>query len=146
MTFKDSLRTKEFVVTANINLAQAPDADSVTRQGEILRPAVDAVQLTDNPSGQVHMSGVAAAALLLEQVIEPIVHMNCRDRNRFALQSGLIGAAALGVSSVLLILGDHLPDNMTPKVRNVFDTQPKELMAFIQNLRGILKIRSCFLS
>ncbi|MFV1998501.1 MAG: 5,10-methylenetetrahydrofolate reductase, partial [Acidiferrobacterales bacterium] len=67
MTFKDSLRTKEFVVTAHVNLAQAPDADSVLQQGECLRPAVDAVQLTDNPSAQVQVSAIAAAALLLQQ-------------------------------------------------------------------------------
>ena len=47
MTFKDSLQTKDFVVTAHVNLAEAPDAESLIQQGEILRPAVDAVQLTD---------------------------------------------------------------------------------------------------
>lgn len=135
MTFRDSLKTKEFVVTAHVNLPRAPDADSLIRQGEILRLAVDAVQLTDNPTAQVHMSGMAAAALLLQQGIDPIVHMTCRDRNRIALQSDLIGAAALGVTSVLLMRGDHIPDSMKPKVRNVFDTRAKELMAFIQDLK-----------
>ncbi len=135
MTFKESLRTKEFVVTAHVNLAQAPDADSVIRQGEILRPAVDAVQLTDNPGSQVQMSALAAAALLLPQGIDPIVHMTCRDRNRVALQSDFVGAAALGVTSVLLMRGDKVPEHMKPKVRNVFDTDAKELMAFIQSLK-----------
>ncbi len=135
MTFKDSLKTKEFVVTAHVNLPRAPDVDSLIRQGEILRPSVDAVQLTDNPTAQVHMSGMAAAALLLQQGMDPIVHMTCRDRNRIALQSDLIGAAALGVTSVLLMRGEHIPDSMKPKVRNVFDTRAKELMAFIQDLK-----------
>jgi len=135
MTFKDSLKTKEFVVTAHVNLAQAPDADSVIEQGEILRPAVDAVQLTDNPGAQVQMSGLAAAALLLQQGMDPVVHMTCRDRNQVALQSDFIGAAALGVTSVLLMRGDKIPEHMRPKLRNVFDTNPKEMMAFIQNLK-----------
>jgi len=135
MTFKDALKTKEFVVTAHVNLAQAPDADSVVRQGEILRPAVDAVHLTDNPGAQVQVSAIAAAALLLQQGIDPIVHMTCRDRNRIALQSDFIGAAALGVSSVLLMRGDRIPEHMKPRVRNVFDTDAKELMAFIQDLK-----------
>ncbi len=87
MTFKDALKTKDFVVTAQVNLALAADANSLIRQGEILRPAVDAVQLTDNPRAQVHMSGIAAAALLLQQGIDPIIHMTGRDRNRIALQS-----------------------------------------------------------
>jgi methylenetetrahydrofolate reductase (NADPH) len=81
------------------------------------------------------MSGMAAAALLLQQGMDPIVHMTCRDRNRIALQSDLIGAAALGVTSVLLMRGEHIPDSMKPKVRNVFDTRAKELMAFIQDLK-----------
>ena len=135
MTFKDALRTKEFVVTAHVNLPRGPDADSLIRQGEILRPAVDAVQLTDNPRAQVHMSGIAAAALLLQQGIDPIIHMTCRDRNRIALQSDLIGAAALGVTSVLLMRGKEIPDGKMLKVHNVFDTPAREIMAFIQNVK-----------
>ena len=68
MSFRDALKTKDFVVTAHVNLAQAKDAKSLQRQGEILRPAVDAVQLTDTT--QVHMSGIAAAAILLQQAID----------------------------------------------------------------------------
>ncbi len=136
MTFRDALRTKEFVVTAHVNLPRAPDADSLIRQGEILRPAVDAVQLTDNPRAQVHMSGIAAAALLLQQGIDPIIHMTCRDRNRIALQSDLIGAAALGVTSVLLMRGKEIPDGKMLRVQNVFDTPAREIMAFIQNVKN----------
>ncbi len=136
MTFKDALKTKDFVVTAHVNLPQTPDAESVVRQGEILRPAVDAVQLTDNPFAQVHMSGIAAAALLLQQGIDPIVHMTCRDRNRIALQSEFIGAAALGVTSVLVMRGKKIPESNNLKVRNVFDAPAKEFMAFIRKLKA----------
>jgi len=133
MTFQDALKTKDFVVTAHVKLAEAPDAESLLRQGEILRPVVDAVQLTD--STQMHMSGIAAAALLLQQGIDPIVHMNCRDRNRIALQKDLIGAAALGVTSVLVMRGKEIPDSKKLGVRNVFDTPALELMAYIQSLK-----------
>lgn len=133
MTFKDSLQTKDFVVTAHVNLAQAPDAESLIRQGEILRPVVDAVQLTDTT--QVHMSGIAAAALLIQQGIDPIVHMNCRDRNRIALRKDFLGAAALGVSSVLVMRGKKIPDSEKLGVRNVFDTPALEFMAYIQSLK-----------
>ncbi len=136
MTFKDALRTKEFVVTAHVNLPRGPDADSLIRQGEILRPAVDAVQLTDNPRAQVHMSGIAAAALLLQQGIDPIIHMTSRDRNRIALQSDLIGAAALGVTSVLLMRGKEIPGGKMLRVQNVFDTPAREIMAFIQHVKN----------
>ena len=133
MTFKDSLKTKDFVVTAHVNMVEATDAESLIRQGEILRPVVDAVQVTD--STQMHMSGIAAAALLIQQGIDPIVHMNCRDRNRIALQKDLIGAAALGVTSVLVMRGKKIPHSKKLGVRQVFDTRALEFMAYIQNLK-----------
>lgn len=133
MTFKDSLKTKDFVITAHVNMVEAPDADSLLRQGEILRPAVDAVQLTD--STQMHMSGIAAAALLIQQGIDPIVHMNCRDRNRIALQKDLLGAAALGVTSVLVMRGKKIPNSKKFGVRQVFDTPALEFMAYIQSMK-----------
>ncbi len=134
MTFKDALKTKEFAVTAHVNPPREPDAESLIRQCEILRPMVDAVQLTDHPSAQVHMSSVAAAALLLQRDLDPIVHMNCRDRNRIALQSDLIGAVALGVTSILMMRGKEIPDSKKLGVRNVFDTRVKDLMAFMKEL------------
>ena len=133
MTFNDSLKTKDFVITAHVNMVEARDADSLLRQGEILRPAVDAVQLTD--STQMHMSGIAAAALLIQQGIDPIVHMNCRDRNRIALQKDLLGAAALGVTSVLIMWGKKIPHSKTFGVRQVFDTPALEFMAYIQSMK-----------
>ena len=133
MTFKDSLKTKDFVVTAHVNLAGVPDADSLLRQGEILRPAVDAVQLPD--STQMHMSGVAAAALLIQQGIDPIVHMNCRDRNRIALHKDLMGAAALGVTSILVMRGKKIPDIKKLGVRTVYDIPALEFMAYVQSLK-----------
>ena len=135
MSFRDALKTKDFVVTAHVNMSRVPDAESLIRQGDLLRPAIDAVQITDNPGAEVHMSGLAAAALLLGEGIDPILHMTCRDRNRIALQSDLIGAAALGVTSVLLMRGDRAPDHMKPRVRGVFDTQATELMAFARQLK-----------
>ncbi len=133
MTFKDSLKTKDFVVTAHVNMAEATDAESLIRQGEILRPVVDAVQVTD--SAQEHMSGVAAAAILIQQGIDPIVHMNCRDRNRIALQKDFLGASALGVTSVLVMRGKKILKSKKLGVRNVFDTPALEFMAYIQGLK-----------
>jgi len=135
ITFRDALKTKDFVVTANVNLGNAPTAEAVIQQGKILQPMVDAVQLTDNPGAQVHMAALAAAALLLQEGIDPIINMSCRDRNRIALQSDLIGAAALGVTSMLLMRGDRIPKNMQPKLKGVFDTRAPELMEFIKTMQ-----------
>lgn len=136
MTFKESLQTRDLAITANVNLAHAPDAESLIRQAEILHPAVDAVQLTDNISAPTQMSGIAAAALLIHQGIDPIVHMTCRDRNRIALQKDFIGAVALGVTSVLVMRGKKIPMSKLQGVRNVFDTPAKEFMAYIQSLKN----------
>jgi methylenetetrahydrofolate reductase (NADPH) len=132
VTFRDALKTKDFVLTAQLNLADAPDRETLIDQGDILRPAVDAVQLTE--SKQPHMSGIAAAALLIRQGTDPIVHMNCRDRNRIAMQKDLIGAAALGVTSVIVTRGAKIPHSNKIGVRNVYDTPALEFMAYIQGL------------
>ena len=133
MTFKDALKTRDFVVTAQIDMTEVPDAEALLRQGEILRPAVDAVQLIDGT--QMHMSGIAAAALLMRADIDSIIHMNCRDRNRIALHKDLIGAAALGVSSVLVMRGKRIPKSENLSIRNVFDISALDIMAYIQDLK-----------
>ncbi len=133
MTFADSLKTNDFVFTAHIDMAEAPDADSLIRQGEILSPAVDAVHLTD--STQEIMSGLAAAAILIQQGIDPIVHMSCRDRNRIAMQKDFIGATAIGVSSVLVLRGKKFLHSTKLGVRNVFDTSALDFMAYIEGLK-----------
>ncbi len=132
-TFNNALKTRDFVVTGQLNLANAQDAASLLNQAEALRPAVDAVQLLD--AKQPHISGLAAAALLLGNGIDPVVHMNCRDRNRLALQKDLLGAAALGVTSVLIARGAKIPKSARAGVRNVFDTPALEFMAYIQGLK-----------
>ncbi len=133
MTLREALKTKDFVLTAQLNLADAPDSDTLIRQGDILHPAVDAVQLTE--SKQPHMSGIAAAALLIRQGIDPIIHINCRDRNRIAMQKDLIGAIALGVTSVVVTRGAKIPQSNKIGVRNVYDTPALEFMAYIQGLK-----------
>jgi methylenetetrahydrofolate reductase (NADPH) len=81
------------------------------------------------------MSGIAAAAILTQQGIDPIVHMNCRDRNRIALQKDFLGAVVLGVTSVLVMRGKKIPDSGKHSVRNVFDTTALEFMSYIQTLK-----------
>jgi methylenetetrahydrofolate reductase (NADPH) len=87
---------------------------------------VDGIQITDNPYGHVQMSSLAAAGLLLQADIDAVPQMSCRDRNRTALESDLIGARALGVESLILFRGDgyRAPDGPTP----VFDLDAKQLI------------------
>ena len=127
-TFHAAIRTQAFTLTGQLKLADGTTPAELLEQAELLRPYVDAVQVTDNPSGLVHMSPLAAASLLLQAGIDPIVQLSCRDRNRIALQSELLGAAAIGVSSLLLQRGDKLPKDYQPKTKQVFDIGAKRLV------------------
>jgi len=135
MTFKDSLKQSDFVISAQVNLVETPDAESLIRQGKILHPVVDAVQLTDDSSTRTQMSGLAAASLLLPLGIDPIVHMACRDRNRVAMGRDLIGAAAIGVSSVIIRRGKKTKEDEAVDVQNVFDIPALKFVKYIQSLK-----------
>ena len=129
MTFKDSLKTKDFVVTAHLNMADVSDPSTLLKQAAILKSAVDGVQVTD--SIQEPIGGIATAALLIQQGIDPIVHMNCRDRNRIALEKDFMGASALGVTSVLIRRGTKILKSPKVGIKNVFDTTALEFMAYM---------------
>ena len=133
MTFKDSLKTKDFVVTAHLNMADVSDPSTLLKQAAILKSAVDGVQVTD--SIQEPIGGIATAALLIQQGIDPIVHMNCRDRNRIALEKDFMGATALGVTSVLIRRGTKILKSPKVGIKNVFDTTALEFMAYINSLK-----------
>jgi methylenetetrahydrofolate reductase (NADPH) len=135
MNFKDSLKHRDFVITAQMNLVEAPDAESLIKQAQILQPVVDAVQLTDNSNTKLQMSSLAAAALLIPLGIDPIVHMASRDRNRIALGRDLVGAAAIGVNSILVRRGKKLQQSKTVEAQNVFDIPALKFMDYIQSLK-----------
>ena len=127
-TFHAAIRTQAFTLTGQLKLANETTPAELLEQAELLNPYVDAVQVTDNPNGEVHMSPLAAASLLLQAGIDPIVQLSCRDRNRIALESELLGAAAIGVSSLLLQRGDKLPKGYGPKTKQVYDIGAKRLV------------------
>jgi len=104
-------------------------ASDVHRQVDTLGELVDGIQVTDNPWSWVQMSAVSAAGLVLQKGIDPIPMLSCRDRNRIALESDLIGLRAMGVTSVLLTHGEKIPDDHQVKARGVFDTTSLELVA-----------------
>jgi methylenetetrahydrofolate reductase (NADPH) len=94
-----------------------------------LQPFIDAVQIPDNTSTEPHMSPLAAASFALQAGIDPLVHLNCRDRNRIALQSDLMGAAALGVTSLVLSRGEKLSAAHKQRTKGVFDIGAQRLLA-----------------
>ncbi len=123
------------VVTAEINPPRHAGADTVRTQARLLRGVVDAVNLTDCTRGIVRMSSTAAALLIREEGIEPIVQMTCRDRNKIALQSELLGLSALGLHNLLLLTGDDPAQGDHPDAKPVFDLNGTALLAAADQMR-----------
>jgi methylenetetrahydrofolate reductase (NADPH) len=133
-TFREAVQSDEFTITAELTLKRESDASEVARQAQVLGEFVDGIQVTDNPYAWVQMSSVSAAALLMQQGVDPIPIMTCRDRNRIALTSDLLGLQALGVTSVLLIRGHKVPENHSVPANPVYDATGRELIAMASRL------------
>jgi len=127
-TFKDAVRNSDFAISAEIYLRPETDSDSLRIQTDILKESVDGILLTDNQFGQLHLSTIAAASILLNNGIDPIVQLTSRNRNRIALISDLLGAGALGVTSLLLVAGERAPVNLKPKPKPVLDLSAIDLI------------------
>ena len=133
-TFRDAVAAGDFTVTGQLRLYQDTGREDIVEQAECLAPAVHALAVTDCPYGVLHMSGLAVAAILLQHGIDPLLHISARDRNRLALKSELLGAAALGVTSLLLQRGERLPGELQPEMSQIFDTGAKKLLAAARQL------------
>lgn len=131
-TFRDAVRTSDFVVTAQLPLKSGTTVDDIRYSLTVLRPLIDAIQVPDNTTTEPHMSPLAAASFALQAGIDPVVHLNCRDRNRIALQSDLMGAAALGVTSLVLSRGEKLSAAHKQRIKGVFDIGARRLLATAQ--------------
>ena len=101
----NALRSGVFTITGEMTLVPGQDAADVVEQARVLGDVADAIQIPDHRNARPHMSNIAVASHLLRKQIDPVVHMNCRDRNRLALQSDLLGARSLGVTSLVLLRG-----------------------------------------
>ncbi|HEX5225253.1 MAG TPA: methylenetetrahydrofolate reductase [Solirubrobacteraceae bacterium] len=109
------------LTSAEISLPGTAEPVKVRERIALLADTVDIVGLTDNHAGQARMSPLAAVALAREQGVRTIVHVSCRDRNRLALRSQVLGAAALGSEGVLCVQGD--PAGEAPPVRDLKATE-----------------------
>jgi len=128
MTFRDAIRTRKFTLSADLCLDRGSDAARVTEQARLLGPVVDAIQVPDSHDGRLQMSGQTAAAILLGQGVDPVVHVTGRDRNRIALENDLLGLGVLGVSSILVTRGEALPVDYRPETRQVFELSGEDLV------------------
>src|SRR5215831_20555110 len=134
-TLQDKLRAKRFVITAEVTPPVSADRAELLAKAVPLKGLADAVNVTDGAGARPHLGAVTAAAMLVDQAIEPILQFTCRDRNRIALQSDLLGAAASGVRNVLALRGDDPSAGDQPDAKAVFDLDPRRLLDTARRLR-----------
>jgi methylenetetrahydrofolate reductase (NADPH) len=129
------LRSRQFVITAEIAPPVSCDAEDLLRKARPLRGLADAVNVTDGASARANLSAPIAAAMLAREGIEPVLQLTCRDRNRIALQADLMGAAACGVHNLLCLTGDDPKAGDQPETKAVFDVDSATLTATARDLR-----------
>jgi methylenetetrahydrofolate reductase (NADPH) len=129
------LLTGEFVVTAELQATDSADPASVHEQARLLRGRVDAVNCTDNSAAHPHVAPMAAAHLVADAGIEPVMQLACRDRNRLGLQADLLGAAALGVRNVLCMTGDDVSAGDHPEAKPIYDIDAIHLLRIARIMR-----------
>lgn len=128
MELRETLDKKSFVVTAELHPPKGASLDSVLEEAEKLKAVVDAVAVSDNAHAVMRMSAWAACRALQERGLETILTVACRDRNRLALASDLLGAASLGVRNLLCVSGDHPVLGDHPEAEPVFDLDSVQLL------------------
>ena len=132
--FARRLASGRFTITAELVPPVSTDPADVAARALPLKGKVAAVNVTDGAGARAHLSSVVAARILLDHGIEPILQMTCRDRNRLALESDLLGALALGVRNVLVLTGDDPKAGNQPEAKPVFDLDSRGLLALAQRL------------
>ncbi len=115
------LEDGKFAVTAEIGPPQSANPEPLVHHAKMLKGYAEAFNLTDNQTAVVRLSSIAAAAIIMKEGVEPVIQMTCRDRNRIALQSDLLGASAIGVRNVLCLTGDHQTFGNEKCAKSVFD-------------------------
>ena len=125
----------KFAVTSELGPPQNANPEVIKKKAQHCLGKVDGVNITDNQTAIVRTSSIAAASIAISCGIEPIVQMVCRDRNRIAMQSDILGAAALGVKNLLCLSGDHQSFGNHPQAKGVYDLDSMQLIAMVKKMR-----------
>ena len=129
------LEAGHFAFTGELGPPRGTNVEAVRKKCAFLKGNVDMVNVTDNQTAVVRMSSIAGAKLLLDEGLEPVMQMTCRDRNRIAMQSDILGAYGLGLNTMLCLSGDHPSFGDHPMAANVHDLDSIQL---IQMVRGMM--------
>jgi methylenetetrahydrofolate reductase (NADPH) len=131
---EQAIRSGRFVITAEVTPPVSCNAQDLLDKALPLKDLADAVNVTDGAGARAHLGALASATILQRSGIEPVLQLTCRDRNRLALQSDLLGAAALGLRNLLVLRGDDPTAGDQPDAKPVFDLDSG---ALIQTAIGI---------
>lgn len=142
MTLQAKLAAKRFVITAEVTPPVSFDRAELIAKAMPLKGLADAVNITDGAGARPHLGSVTSAAFLVQEGIEPILQFTCRDRNRIALQSDLIAAAASGIRNLLILRGDDPSAGDQPDAKPVFDLDARQLLETARNLRDMSELPS----
>lgn len=134
MSFREKLDSKKFIITAEISPPKGTDITGMQNDASMIKDVVDAINITDNQRAVMRMSSLAACSILSQNGHETIMHLTCRDRNRLALQSELLGASALGIHNVLVMTGDHPAKGDHEGAKPVYDFDSVQLLGLIKEL------------
>lgn len=116
------------VVTAEFPSIDGGGLEAIERAADELRPFVDAVNATDSPAAHAHASNTSIAIAMSQFGLEPIMQVVCRDKNRIAMQSDIVGASLFGVENIACLTGDDVTAGDEPEARRVFDLDSTQLI------------------
>ncbi len=134
MTIAELANQGKFVITAEVGPPKGVDIREMLENAELMRGKVDAINVTDQQSSVMRLGSLPVCSLLKERGLEPVFQMTCRDRNRIALQSDLLGAYTLGIQNVLCLTGDFVALGDHPQAKGVFDLDSVSLLRAAKNL------------
>jgi methylenetetrahydrofolate reductase (NADPH) len=129
------LRAGHFAFTGECGPPKGANVEHLKEKFLPLKNNVDAVNITDNQTAVVRMSSWAASTILIQEGLEPNFQMVCRDRNRLAIQSDILGVYAMGVRNMLCLSGDHQSFGNHPQAKNVYDIDSMQLLALVKKMR-----------
>lgn len=135
MNFKEKIQAGKFLVTSEIGPPKGSETKTILEDAELVRGRVDAINVTDLQSSVMRLGSLAVCALLKQKGFESIFQLTCRDRNRLALQSDILSAAALGIENILALTGDHPTLGDHPDAKPVFDLDSVQLLEVIRKLQ-----------
>jgi methylenetetrahydrofolate reductase (NADPH) len=129
------LKAGHFAFTGECGPPKGANVKYLKEKFQYLKGNVDAVNITDNQTAVVRMSSLAASRLMIDEGLEPNFQMVCRDRNRIAIMSDILGAHALGIRNMLCLSGDHQTFGNHPEAKNVHDIDSMQLISLVKMMR-----------